>query len=153
MRVPRTKRRGHGVCCWRFVRLEAGGGYEAEEDHTPCAPRVYMRSSRRASVLLALSSPAHCSSSFLPSSQVRLCSLLLAVPPDFFFHVRPLCSLPDLFLFLRSLRPICCFFLVPIVPPDFIYRETDRESYLSRVFLATGIAGRSRVPGLTFHRE
>lgn len=40
----------------------------------------------------------------------------------------------------RYARSICYLFLVPIVPPDFIYRETDREGYLSRVFSATGIA-------------
>lgn len=103
-------REQNGVCCWRFVRLEAGGGHEAEEDHTPRAcsslrlPRIYAGAFNIlvVSFLLLGSDYSH----------------LLAVPPDFFFHVRPTLlhltsssftlATADLSLFLvsRSFLPI-----------------------------------------------
>lgn len=133
---------GHGVCCWRFARLEAGGGNEAEEDHTPCAARIYIVYARfflsvsvappsgTSGVLSVLSS-----CSFLSGSTAPLLSI---VPPDFSFHVRP--------------NSDCSTWLRPSRQRPNLSGRADRScrfpssgdrprSYLSRVFSATGIAG------------
>lgn len=118
------------MCCWRFVRLEAGGcGYEAEEDHTPrlCRVGIYMRA-RGPSVLLAPSRNPRPSSSSRSSGSTAHLARLLVVPPDFFFHVSPtMLHLTSSFSARATHRSVPLSFLSPaIVPPDFFYRETDR---------------------------
>jgi hypothetical protein len=93
--TERTKRHGRArrVCCWRFVRLEADGGYEAEQDHTP---RVYThththtRARARARVVPPLRRTSGTSRGTIPLFLLSASSapLFSAVPPDSFFHAR-----------------------------------------------------------------
>lgn len=137
-------REQNGVCCWRFVRLEAGGGHEAEEDHTPRArsSSIFLASTQEPSTSSSSrffflgpttrsSWPFHLISSF---TFVRLCSTWLL----------PL---------LHSLRPICPSFLCPDRSSRFLLPRDRPRGYLSRVFLATGTAEWSCVLGLMLRQE
>lgn len=75
------------MCCWRFVRLEAGGRVRSRgRPHAAVVPRRYMRAGYP-SVLLAPSRNPRYPRRLVP--QVRLLAPLGRSPPDFFFHVRP----------------------------------------------------------------
>lgn len=121
----------YGVCCWRFVRLEAGSRVRSRgRPHAAAVPRRYIYARRiRPSSLHRRGIHAVLVVSFLRFD----CSLLLVVPPDFFFHVPPTLlhltssfsaratpgSVPLSLSLSLSCRPA-------IVPPDFFYGETDR---------------------------
>jgi len=147
--TERTKRHGRArrVCCWRFVRLEADGGYEAEQDHTP---RVYThththtRARARAWFLLSVAPPEPPE---VPSRSFF--SQLRALRSSRPFHLIPSFT-RDSDCDSTWLRRSGLSFSLPIVPADF--RDGPR-SYLSRMFPATGTPGRSCSPGLSRRGE
>lgn len=138
--VPRTKRGVLLAVC--KIRGRGGAATKTEQDHTPRARIVapsfsHLRAADFQHPRLVSSSraphyswPFHLISSF---TFVRLCSTW-PLPP---LHSADL----SLFLVSRSF------------PPDFFHRGTDREGYLSRVFLATGTAEWSCVLGLMLRQE
>lgn len=118
-RVAVVFREQNGVCCWRFVRLER-----------QAAATKPKKTTRRVRVAPPSSSHLRRSLDILSVSFLLLGSDY-SLPPGrstWFLLSRSSDSLPpDLFLFYtrcgRSV-PLSC---VPIVPPDFFHRGTDRE--------------------------
>jgi len=119
-RVAVVFREQNGVCCWRFVRLERQAAATKPKKTTR---RVRVAAPSCSHLRRSLQHPRP----LVSSSRVSDYSL----PPGrstWFLLSRSSDSLPpDLFLFYtrygRSV-PLSC---VPIVPPDFFHRGTDRE--------------------------
>lgn len=145
-----NKTAGRGVCCWRFVRLETGTGAAGTRSRsqktTRRAPHVYMRARARAfhSFLLAPSEEprtSSLSSSPFSSSSGSTARLHLAVPPDFFFHVRPTRWVLPGFFPLQQTREVhlsLCLSVslpcVPIAPLRFLLRERQTAGlFIARV--------------------
>jgi len=125
------------VCCWRFVRLEADGGYEAEQDHTP---RVYIY------IYICAVPPLRRTSGTSREPSRSFFSQLRPLRSSRPFHLIPSftrdsdcdSALPGSVLLGRACLSPCRSFLP-------ISRDRPR-SYLSRMFPATGTAGRSCSP-------
>lgn len=133
-----NKTAGRGVCCWRFVRLETGTGAAGTRSRSrrPHAVRrayiyIYMHA-----VPLRLPRTFRGTTGFLlvvvsvPSSSNSTARLYLAVPPDFFFHVRPTLRVLSDFFPLQQPRYARISLSLSLASrsllSDFFYGETDR---------------------------
>lgn len=111
-------REQNGVCCWRFVRLERQAAATKPKKTTR---RVRVAPPSSSHLRRSLQHP------LVSSSRVRLLASSLGRSTWFLLSRSSDSVPPDLFLLYsrygRSV-PLSC---VPIVPPDFFHRGTDRE--------------------------